>query len=265
MQLKFLPTKTNIRIKKRLIALLYLFFSIFSTNYCYAVAAGDSYGGGTVFCVSNTADTSQCEITGSGEYGLVMANKDQANFDSNDSHGVIWSEAVSLCHDYRDGGYTDWYLPSTDELDKLYDYAKENNLIGKNCLGQENNGVQCLVGGNNDNDKVYWSFESSSSGAGGKYFGPLYKGFSLSFSSPFGALFPKTSHFGVRAIRTFNNSSSSSSSFSSSLSSTSSTMTSSIYTSSYSVSGSTPSSSSSCSLSSDISEKIKQKADEKKS
>ena len=28
--------------------------------------------------------------------------------------------AAKLCHDYNGGGYTDWYLPSIDELNKIY-------------------------------------------------------------------------------------------------------------------------------------------------
>ena len=34
--------------------------------------------------------------------------------------GNIGGYAAKLCRDYRGGGYTDWYLPSTDELFLLF-------------------------------------------------------------------------------------------------------------------------------------------------
>jgi len=36
------------------------------------------------------------------------------------SQGNTGSYAAKLCRDFRGGGYTDWYLPSKDELNKLY-------------------------------------------------------------------------------------------------------------------------------------------------
>jgi hypothetical protein len=183
----------NTKNKKSLIALSLIFLSIFSINQCYAVAVGESYGGGTVFCVSGTPDITQCVPEGSGDYGLIMANEDQANFDS-PNHGVHWSSAYKeigasaqsldngatntaaiiaafpgdnpsnnaahLCRSYIDPieGHTDWYLPSKNELNKIYVYAKAHNLIGKGCSGDRANGVaRCLVGGYDDPNKIYWS------------------------------------------------------------------------------------------------------------
>jgi hypothetical protein len=89
MQLKFLPVKMRSEMKKKLIALLLVFCSIFSIDHCYAaVAVGEPYGGGTVFCVSQTPDITQCVPEGSGDYGLITANEDQANFDSYPNQGV---------------------------------------------------------------------------------------------------------------------------------------------------------------------------------
>jgi ankyrin repeat protein len=225
--------KMDTMIKKSLVLVL-IFFSVLSINSCYAVAVGDSYGGGTVFCVSKTADTSNCktENGSSGDYGLIMANEDQANYDlgpikKGSEGGVSWSSeykeigpaahsaddgrantaaiikalpgdnpknnAAWLCHNYRDekpkehilfhllndeikvlipeldeivvgyiGGYDDWYLPSKNELDKMYNYARANNLIGKGCSGSKAGGVQCLLGGEGG---LYWSSTEMSSSA----------------------------------------------------------------------------------------------------
>jgi hypothetical protein len=139
----------------------------------HSLSVGEQYGGGTVFCVGDSPDVSKYSIYGSGSCGLIMANEDQVNFDSNRKHGVTWSSeyketgalsyddgaantaaiiavhpkdnpdnnAAWLCHSYRGGDYEDWYLPSKNELNKMYLFAKANNLIGKNL----------------DDDNVCWS------------------------------------------------------------------------------------------------------------
>jgi len=183
----------NTRIKN-LIVLLIMVLPVFNMGYCYAVSVGDPHGGGTVYCVSKISNISKCvtDKGASGDYGLIMANKDQSNYDSNPKHGITWSNeykivgpnaqslddgrtntqtivnaypknnkdnnAAWLCYYYKDEieGHTDWYLPSINELNKMYLYAKANNLIGKNCSGSKSGGVQCLVGGYSDK-MYYWS------------------------------------------------------------------------------------------------------------
>ena len=228
----------KIKITKNLLVSLFIFFSIFSMNSCYAVSVGESFGGGTVFCVSQTANTTKCVTTGSGDYGLIMANEDQANFDSNDNHGAPWSSAnisvkgakspnngatnttaiiaafpndnpsnnaAWLCHIYKGGELTDWYLPSINELSKMYEYAKAHNLIGENCTGSKNGGVQCLVGGGelfNGALRAYWSSSEDGSDACNVDFAN---------GSVHNANHKISDFFGVRAIRVFSNSASSSS------------------------------------------------------
>jgi hypothetical protein len=238
-QLKFLPIKISHRIKKNLIVQLLIFFPIFSISHCYAaVAVGDSYGGGTVFCVSQTPDTTKCVTKGSGDCGLIMANEDQVNYDSNPKHGVSWSSkhyktgtrsdddgaantaiiiaalpednssnnAAWLCHNYRDQeGHTDWYLPSKNELNKMHIYAKAHNLIGKDCSGSNHGGVQCLVGGggsHNDNT-YYWSSSVDSSGGNGVWCLCIINVLSQSDDNEIGGYMGHL--MGVRAIRAFNN------------------------------------------------------------
>jgi hypothetical protein len=100
MQLKFLDTRVKAGTRNPTRILFLIFFSIFSIDQCYAapVTVGTSLGGGTVFCVSDTPDTSRCVTTGSGDYGLIMANVDQANYDSNSDHGVTWSSESKVIH-----------------------------------------------------------------------------------------------------------------------------------------------------------------------
>ena len=59
--------------------------------------------------------------------------------------------AASICTAYNGGGYTDWYLPSTDELNILY------QNIGQGASGANNN-----IGGFNGGG--YWSSSESISG-----------------------------------------------------------------------------------------------------
>ncbi len=223
-----------------LINLIFIPFSVFSiSSCCHAVSVGDPYGGGTVYCVSQTSNIKQCVPCGSGDYGLIMANKDQANFDTNPKHGVSWASkydvaipaarsdddgaanttaiitalpqdnpsnnAAWLCHNYKDSKaqigqhLSRWYLPSKNELNKMYLFAKANNLIGKHCSGSKIGGVQCLIGGYDEKHKYYWSSTERSD----SYFGAWDQHFSDGKQDNY----IKSSDFiGVRAVRIFSKS-----------------------------------------------------------
>jgi len=49
--------------------------------------------------------------------GLMWAKKDNGC-------SVTWQEAKEYCENYRGGGYTDWRMPTRDELKRLYDRNK---------------------------------------------------------------------------------------------------------------------------------------------
>lgn len=106
------------------------------------VAVGDSYGGGIVAYILVNGDTG---YDPSVQHGLIAATADQ-------STGIQWyngsyvetgatdtaigtgqantttivtiqgagSYAAQLCNDLTVGSYSDWYLPSKDELNKLF-------------------------------------------------------------------------------------------------------------------------------------------------
>jgi len=48
---------------------------------------------------------------------LMWAAKDNGS-------NINWANAKSYCENYRGGGYTDWRMPTQDELAGLYDPAK---------------------------------------------------------------------------------------------------------------------------------------------
>ena len=54
--------------------------------------------------------------------GLMWAPKDNGT-------PINWMDALSYCREYRGGGYTDWRMPTLDELSRLYE-PQASNLRG---------------------------------------------------------------------------------------------------------------------------------------
>lgn len=125
---------------------------------------GQSYGGGIIFYIDVT-----------GQHGLIAATVDQGDDivwyngtyvrtfaigrtigtgASNttliiDAQGNTGSYAAKLCRDYLGGGYSDWFLPSLNELNEMY---LRKNIIGnfssyRYWSSTDGNGRQVILAG----------------------------------------------------------------------------------------------------------------------
>ncbi|NTV68360.1 MAG: DUF1566 domain-containing protein [Chlorobaculum sp.] len=75
-----------------------------------SLKTGDQYGGGKVAFLFQPGEAGYVEGQ---THGLIAATADLGN-------GTTWSKAVTLCKEYRGGGFSDWRLPSKEELNRLY-------------------------------------------------------------------------------------------------------------------------------------------------
>jgi len=61
--------------------------------------------------------------------GTVLDTKTKLMWAAKDNGVEInWSKAKSYCESYRGGGYTDWRMPTVDELEGLYDASKSRPM-----------------------------------------------------------------------------------------------------------------------------------------
>ncbi|MFZ4802882.1 MAG: TIR domain-containing protein [Chlorobium sp.] len=116
---------------------------------------GDEYGGGKI-----------AWLDASGQHGLIAAKADLPGRD------ITWEAAKKACRELVNNGYSDWYLPTKEELNKLY-YAKS------------------AVGGFSDD--FYWS--STEDSAGGAWIQDFDSGYQGNDGKSFGGC--------VRAVRAF--------------------------------------------------------------
>jgi len=67
--------------------------------------------------------------------GTVLDTKTNLMWAAKDNDNDInWADAKSYCENYRGGGYTDWRMPTQDELSGLYDEAKTNKSGRKGVI-----------------------------------------------------------------------------------------------------------------------------------
>ncbi len=98
--------------------------------------------------------------------GLVWASK------ANGWEGINWKDAKRYCENYPGGGYTDWRMPTQDELAGIYDPGKKNWLHGNYvtalieieswwCWASETRGSEVAVFGFRNGHR-FWYDQSNS-------------------------------------------------------------------------------------------------------
>lgn len=98
--------------------------------------------------------------------GLVFYIEGNKSYEVSELLGTAtWNEAFELCKNYRGGGYDDWYLPTKDELNLIYQNLRKTGKISGNdwywSSSQYYNGnawVQSFYGGSQLNLYKYYKY-----------------------------------------------------------------------------------------------------------
>tara|TARA_B110000967_G_C18777686_1_gene506461 strand:- start:67 stop:1152 length:1086 start_codon:yes stop_codon:yes gene_type:complete len=129
------------------------------------VAIGDSYEGGIVFYVDGIGG------------GLIAAPTDQAT-------QVEWYDGAWYCDNLTLAGYSDWFLPSLDELQQMYLNIGQGNALGLGNIGSFSSTFYC--------SSLFWE---ELPGYDDAYF--FFFSFEYGYDSPY------ADYGNVRAIRAF--------------------------------------------------------------
>jgi hypothetical protein len=116
---------------------------VYAATQSNAFYVGQHYGGGIIFWIDSsglhgliaaTSDASYLPIWWGDRYYLPIKTTGTAvgTGASNTKaiiavQGVKYNYAALVCANYRGGGYSDWFLPSKDELYLLY---QQKNVVG---------------------------------------------------------------------------------------------------------------------------------------
>jgi len=182
--------KKNILFKSAALLMLSGIFTVISctkSEQATTFSIGQHYGGGVIFYIDGTAQHGLIAAPGDQSTvlwgpGTVLTNATgtavgtgQANTTAIITAQGVGSYAASLCDQLVLNGYSDWFLPSKDELSYLYN---QKSLVGGFGLGAK---------------IIYWSSTESATNAA----------WIQNFSDGTQASYGKFTAYSTRAIRAF--------------------------------------------------------------
>ena len=160
----------------------------------YTPLIGDTYGGGIIFWLDGngggliSAPTDQSSDAQWGCHGTVISGADGTAIGTGNQNTIDIEAgcttsgiAADICANLTLGGYSDWFLPSKDELNKMYLNIGQGNALGLGNVGGFANANYWSSTEINSTDawRQYFIF-------GGQYYGNKYY-----------------DYFDVRAVRAF--------------------------------------------------------------
>ena len=88
-----------------------------------------------------------------------ISKKDEKNYSDNKSKGRVqtWKGAIKYCEDLTLGGYSNWRLPTRDELNKLITKNKHTTASGDKRY------IRAEFAKNLQEGSVFWTSESKDS------------------------------------------------------------------------------------------------------
>jgi hypothetical protein len=85
------------------------------TKRLNTIEVGKKFGGGIVFVVDSSK-----------RHGLIAATVDVGT-------SMSWRNSLDACQAYRGGGFSDWYLPTKDEMSEMYSSKEVIGNFSSNC------------------------------------------------------------------------------------------------------------------------------------
>jgi hypothetical protein len=168
----------------------------------YTHWVGESFGGGVVFHVFKDNQgiehglvVSISDLSTNSQWGLYQTDvlncesswNGAANTASIIAAGVEIGSAAQLCDVFEGGGFTDWYLPSIDEWNLMYN-ARYN-------INQSLSQISGAVTFESNNPIYYWSSSEYNSNRAWR--------FDFRYGAPSYDYVDKNSFFNVRAVRAY--------------------------------------------------------------